>query len=89
LLDCFSENYLKSYFKSSKEQAIDENMVKFKVKILFRQYCPMKSIKRDFKIWVRADKYGFFCQFQIYVGKIDVVAEKNLDERVVKDLTRD
>lgn len=47
-----------------------------------------KTIKRGFKVWVRADKYGFVCQFQIYTGKIDGRAEKFLSEKIVEDLSR-
>lgn len=87
LLESLSETYLK-YYKPSEIQAIDESMVKFKGRSTLKQYNPMKLIKRGFKIWVRADKHGFVCEFQVYTGKIAGLAEKRLGERVVMDLTR-
>lgn len=36
---------------------------------------------------VRADETGFACEFQIYTGKSGSTSEKQLGERVVKDLT--
>ena len=86
LLEMLSQNFL-VYYKPSEKQAIDESMVKFKGKRTLKQYNPKNSIKRGFKIWVRADAHGFVCEFQVYTGKIDGLAEKQLGERVVKDLT--
>ena len=45
-------------------------------------------IKRGYKAWVRSDMNGYVCEFQIYTGKIANVAEKNLGERVIKDLSQ-
>lgn len=52
-----------------------------------KQYMPMKPIKRGCKIWVRADDFGYVCEFQIYTGKVQGKPE-NLGERVVRDLSR-
>lgn len=64
-------------------------MIRFKGRSSLKQYLPNKPIKRGFKVWVRADKFGFVCEFQIYVGKIDGRSEKLLGERVVRDLSRE
>ncbi|GLV38185.1 hypothetical protein CBL_12831 [Carabus blaptoides fortunei] len=50
---------------------------------------PLKPIKRGYKVWIRADESGSACQFQVYTGKVNDTAEKELGSRVVKDLTRD
>nr|CAH7753392.1 unnamed protein product [Callosobruchus chinensis] len=65
-------------------------MIRFKGRISFRQYMPMKPIKRGYKMWVRANESGFISQFQIHTctGKEQNVIERNLGERVVCDLTR-
>lgn len=86
-LDAISETY-QFYYSPTRDQAIDESMIKFKGRSAMKQYMPMKPIKRDYKVWVRADMNGFVCEFQIYTGKIDDKSEKNLGERVVKDLSR-
>lgn len=62
-------------------------MIKFKGRSSLRQYMPMKPVKRGYKIWVRADSSGYMCEFQIYTGKLEQTTEKNLGQRVVKDLT--
>ena len=53
-----------------------------------KQYMPQKPIKRGYKVWVRSDMNGYVCEFQIYTGKIANVAEKNLGERVIKNLSQ-
>ena len=63
-------------------------MIIFKGRSSIKQYLPLKRIKRGYKIWVRADAYGFLCEFQIYTGKVNGKPENLLGERVVKDLSR-
>lgn len=88
MLDKLSQTFVSSY-KPSKHQAVDESMIKFKGRSSLRQYMPMKPIKRGYKVWIRADKSGYVCKFQIYTGKVLDATEKNLGARVVKDLTQD
>lgn len=57
MINHLSENFLK-FYKPTKEQAIDESMIRFKGRSTLKQYLPQKPIKRGFKVWVRADKYG-------------------------------
>ena len=41
-------------------------------------------------MWVLGDSSnGYFCNFQIYTGKVGERAETGLEARVVKDLTHD
>lgn len=81
------ENYQK-YYGPSMGQAVDETMVKFKGRISFKQYLPLKPIKRGYKIWSRADISGYLCDFDIYTGKDGDRTEENLGEKVVKKLTK-
>ena len=54
-----------------------------------KQYMPMKHIKRGIKVWVLGDSAnGYFSRLEVYTGKKST-AEKNLGQRVVKDLTMD
>ena len=72
---------------SSSSQSIDEAMIRFKGRSSFRQYMPMKPIKRGYKVWVRADAHtGYIYQFQIYTGKNDGDGA-GLASRVVIHLT--
>ena len=71
-----------------RENAIDEDMIKFKGRSSLKQYLPMKPIKRGFKVWVRADSHnGYMCNFDIYIGK-EKSTEVNLGAKVVKKLSR-
>lgn len=87
-IEMLRQNY-NSFYKPTKIQPIDESMVKYKRRISFKQYMPQKPIKRGYKIWVRADKEGYLCDFQIYTGKEGNKIEHNLGERVVTDLTEE
>ena len=88
LLDNLSGT-LKNLYGADRHQAIDESMIRFKGKNSIKQYLPKKPIKRGYKVWVRAEKSGYVCEFQIYTGKVNDKSEKFHGERVVKDLTHD
>lgn len=87
MLDILNETFKKCW-KPGKHQSIDESMIKFKGRSSLKQYMPAKPTKRGFKSWMRGDESGYICQFQLYTGKADS-SEKQLDTRVVKDLTRE
>ena len=64
-------------------------MVKFTGRSTIKQYMPMKPVKRGIKVWVLADSHnGYFHKLQVYTGK-EGNGEKQLGQRVVKDLTQD
>ena len=69
-----SETYM-HYYDPTREQSIDESMVKFKGRSTMKHYMPQKPIKRGYKVWVRSAMNGYVCEFQIYTGKITNVAE--------------
>ena len=86
LLTKMNANFQKQSVSSS-SQSIDEAMIRFKGRSSFRQYMPMKPIKRGYKVWVRSDaNTGYMYQFQIYTGKDDDDGA-GLASRVVKQLT--
>ena len=88
LLDVLSVTY-KNSLKPSQHQAVDESMIRFKGRSSLKQYMPNKPVKRGYKVWIRSDKSGYVCQFQIYTGKVGQITEKCLGARVIRDLTRD
>ena len=68
---------------------VDESMVKFKGRLAFRQYLPMKPVKWGVKVWVMAEsKTGYVNNFQVYTGAIQGKAEKDLAHRIVMDLAK-
>ena len=86
LLDVISDTFREEY-NPSKFVSIDEAMVKYKGRLGFKQYLPMKPIKHGIKVWVRADATnGFVCALQVYTGKDGGQPEHGLGHRVVSDL---
>jgi hypothetical protein len=76
-------------YNPSQNVSIDEGMIKYKGRLSFKQYMPMKPVKRGINIWVRADaSNGFVSEFQVYTGKQDGGPEHRLGYRVVRELTR-
>lgn len=67
-LDNLSDTYLR-FYDPTRNQAVDESMIKFKGRSSMKQYVPMKPVPRGFKSWVRADYYGYVCEFQIYLAQ--------------------
>ena len=58
---------------------VDEHMVKGKGKNPFKQYLPMKPIKRGTKIWELACSCcGYLYDFQVYTGKSGRNSERGL-----------
>lgn len=54
--------------------SIDESRVRFKERESFKQYMPMKPIKRGFEVSIKAHATtGFVCQFEVYTGKKESV----------------
>jgi len=62
-------------------------MVKYKGRLGFKQYMPMKPVKRGIKVWVWADATnGFVCAIQVYMGKEGRQPEHGHGHRIVSDL---
>ena len=61
---------LNQVFKENKlpmeHLSIDESMIRFKGRCSFKQYNPMKPIKRGYKLWCVADNCGYVYKFEIY-----------------------
>lgn len=87
-LESLQVNFTRCY-NPHKEQAIDEAMIKYKGRTSLKQYMPMKPIKRDIKVWCRADSHsGYLCDFDIYTGRHRDGIQKGLGYSVVTRLCR-
>ena len=67
-------DYLKDRFQELYEVngfvSVDESMVKFKGRLSFRQYLPLKPTKWGIKVWVMAESStGYVSNFQVYTGR--------------------
>ena len=87
LLDAVSTTFRQEY-RPSKFLSVDEGMVKYKGRLGFKQYMPMKPVKRGIKIWVLANSTnGYLYAMQVYTGKRDGgQPEHGLGHCVVSDL---
>ena len=84
ILEELSKKFLELY-DPHRAQSIDEAMVKFKGRLKFLQYMPLKPIKRGIKIWCRCDsENGYLCQIDVYTGK-DVNQQANTRGRPRRD----
>lgn len=74
---------------NTKEQSIDEHMIKFKGHNVMKQYIKNKPVKWGFKLWCRCDATtGYLFEFDLYTGKRTTRSEYGLGESVVLQLTK-
>ena len=86
MINVMREKFKQAYNLGQKV-CVDEHMVKGKGKNPFKQYLPMKPIKRGTKIWELACSCcGYLYDFQVYTGKSGGNSERGLAHRVVTDL---
>lgn len=93
IIDFLNEK-CRSVYECSSVLAVDESMIPFKGRCSFKQYMPMKPVKRGYKVWCIADsKTGFISKFEIYTGKNTDTSQTEKDvglgEKVVLKLTED
>ena len=89
LVTSLNNNFVKLY-DIKKTQSVDESMILFKGRSCLKQYCPLKPIKRGFKMWEMADPDGYITKFDIYQGKgTGAMDGFGLGENVVLTLTKD
>ena len=70
--------------------AVDEVIVKFKGRILFKQYIPKKCKRFGIKIFKLCDSTGYTCDMNVYLGKERQRAAQHLTatHETVTNLTR-
>ena len=86
-LDCLLAQF-QALYEVDGNVSVDESMIKFKGRLSFRQYLPMKPTKWGIKVWVMAESAtGYVTNFQVYAGR-EGSGEKGLAHRVVMDLAR-
>jgi hypothetical protein len=64
-------------------------MVKFMGRISYKQYMPKNPVKRGYKIWVTAEKFGYDCDFRKKNWEGWNTGEHNSGERVILDLCKE
>ena len=85
-INCLKITFQK-YRQDSPYQSIDESMTKFKGGCSFKQYLPLKPVKRGIKIWMKCDaQSGYTYDMNVYAGKKTEACTGTLGERVVNTL---
>ena len=71
-------------YKPQRQLAIDETLIKFKGKVHFRQYLPMKPGRFGIKAFTLAESStGYLLNSKIYTGKEGNVVERDLGKKAV------
>ena len=59
-------------------------MTKFKERYLFKQYLPLKPVKRDIKVWMKCDaSTGYTYDMNVYAGRKEKRCKNTVGERVL------
>ncbi|XP_030195004.1 piggyBac transposable element-derived protein 4-like [Gadus morhua] len=70
-LDCLLAQF-QALYEVDGNVSVDESMIKFKGRLSFRQYLPMKPTKWGIKVWVMAESAtGYVTNFQVYAGLLE------------------
>ena len=88
LLDLLKDRFKSIYIPTS-TISIDETMVPWKGRLLFKQYIPGKVHKYGIKIYKLAATNGYTWNFTIYTGKQDPTAGLGHSQTVVMNLSED
>jgi hypothetical protein len=87
LYDILRDNCATKYLPH-KELSFDEGMILFKGRSSYKQYMPMKPVKRSYKVWCEADAHnGYLTSFEMYTGATQGSTEDGLGVSVVKRLS--
>lgn len=86
LLEAVSATFREEY-RPSEFVSVDKGMTKYKGRLGFKQYMPLKPVKRGIQVWVLADAtHHFVYAMQVYTGKKDGgQPEHGPGHRVVSD----
>ncbi|PNF17065.1 hypothetical protein B7P43_G17426 [Cryptotermes secundus] len=78
------------YYNPSEKLAIDEIIVKFKGRVVFRQYIPKKHKRFGMKIFQICDAAGYTYDMKVYLGKDGARADQDVTttHATVRDLCR-
>ena len=66
--DILNQAYVK-FYNPSEDLAVDEVIVKFQGRVIFRQYIPKKRNRFGIKIYKLCDKSGYTYDKRVYLGK--------------------
>lgn len=79
LLELFSRTF-STAFTPEKDICLDESLLLYKGRIIFKQYIPLKRARYGIKLFCLSDKSGYLHTFRVYSGKDD--PKFNLNDEV-------
>ena len=71
-------NNFKSVYSPGEKLVVDESLVPFRGRILFRQYIPGKSHKYGIKLYKICTVIGYAWDLQVYTGNLSNEPEHNI-----------
>lgn len=88
LIDYFN-NKMKSIYYPNKKLSLDESMVLWRGRLVFRQYIQNKRHKYGIKLYMLTEPNGLIIKFAIYTGVLDDMGGKGHAANVVLHLMSD
>ena len=68
VFDTLNDNYAK-FYNPSENLAVDEVIVKYRSRVIFRQYIPKKRKHFGITVYKLCDEAGYTCAMGVYLGK--------------------
>lgn len=87
ILNYFTEK-MRTVYYPNKNLSLDESMVLWKGRLLFRQYMPKKRHKYGIKIYMLTEDDGMVLDMTVYTGTNDLLGGKDHTKKVVLHLIR-
>lgn len=88
ILTFFNEKMAALYYPQ-KELSLDESMVLWKGRLIFRQYIKNKKHRYDIKLYILTEPCGVILKTLVYTGALDNISGKGHTTKVVLDLMKD
>lgn len=85
MIDCFNNKMANVYYPQ-KELSLDESMILWRGRLLFRQYIKGKKHKYGIKLYTLSDPHGLILKFLVYCGVHDDMGGKGHAANVVLKL---
>lgn len=79
-------NNFKAVIKPGKDLVVDESMIPFRGRLVFRQYLPNKSHKYGMKLYKICTTDGYTCEIIVYTGKGTTAGSNSRSEEIVLNL---
>ena len=87
IFDMLNLSFKKAY-NPTEELAIDEVIIKFKGRVIFRQYIPKKHKRWGMKMYKISDKSGYTYHIEMYLGKDKTNTSQSSAHALVMKLTK-